>query len=78
MVFCLLHQFHPFQDFLVGGYAYRYIDADGFNPGMAQHVGQMGQVLFHLIEHPGKQMPEIVRKYLVGCEGSRRMRIPAP
>src|SRR5699024_9770683 len=51
---------HPFM----GAGAGCYIDACGFNPAVAEYVGQMRQVLLYRIKAAGKQMPEIVREHL--------------
>lgn len=47
------------------------IDAGGVNAGMAQNVGQSGQIPLQTLECPREQMPQIVRKHLA-CRYTRR------
>ena len=60
------HQLQPFQltpVFLSCGHQ---VDAGGFNAGMAQDVRQLCNVLVDPVINRGKQMPEIMGKYLGG------------
>ena len=42
------------------------VDAGGFDGTVSQHIRQMRQIFFNGIERPGKQMPQIMGKYLSG------------
>ena len=46
--------------------ALRGVDAGGGYIGVAQEIGQAGQVLFQAVVGPGKQVAEIVGEYLAG------------
>ena len=47
------------------------VDACGVDAAVAEDVGELGDVLFHVIEHAGKQVPQIVRKDLFGIDVCR-------
>lgn len=40
------------------------IDTSGIDAAVAEDVGELGNVFFDAVEHPGKQMPQVVRKDL--------------
>ena len=44
--------------------AFHGIDPGGVDTGMAQDVRQSDDILFQTVISPGKQMPQIMRKYL--------------
>lgn len=46
-------------------YTGSHIYTRGFNGRMAQYICQVGYILLRLIKTSGKQVPEIMRKYLI-------------
>lgn len=42
------------------------IDPGGADAGMAQDIGQLGNILFRRVEHHGKEVAQVVRKHLPG------------
>ena len=48
----------------MGGAGLQGVDAGGVDAAVAQDIGKAGQVLLHLIEGPGEEVPEVVGKDL--------------
>ena len=57
------HRFHQLSVFTAGG---NDINACCLNGRVPENVGKFGNILLDAIEHPRKQMPQIMRKHLFG------------
>ena len=62
------HTFHSSAVFRAGG---NDVDACRVDAAVTEDVGELGDVLFHVVEHAGKQMPQVVRKNLFGVDTCR-------
>ena len=44
------------------------IDARGIYTTVTEDVGKLGDILLNAVEHASEQMPQVVRKHLVGID----------
>ena len=62
--FCLDHQTQSFYFSAVFRASGHDIDAGGVNAAVAENIRQLGNILLDTVKGPGKELPQIVGKYL--------------
>ena len=56
------------------------IDPNGIDAIVSKDIGQLGDVLFRTVEHPGKQVPQIMREHFLRLHArlfAQRLHLPS-
>ena len=61
----LYHQMHIFHTLTMFGACGNDIDSCGIDAAVAKNIGKLGNILLDAVEHPCKQVTEIVREHII-------------